>query len=435
MPARRQQPRFIRCAIYTRQSVARPGANPTLASCRLQRDACFRFIAAHLAQGWLPIAEDFDDEGESGGSIERPAFQRVLERIDEGLIDQVVVHRLDRLTRSVRDWGRIQTSFDQHSVKLAVVAGALETGTTAAAGFQLNMLASLAEFERSMISDRLRDARAARRQRGLRSAGRIPFGYASEPHTRQLLVVPAEAPIVKLAFNLAAKGLNPAQIAQSLNKGPHAKPDAPRNWIPRTVLRMLRNRTYLGLMPDGSTSIHDEIVTQALFNRVAASLDQRRTRTATPRPRVDGVDPFLLRGLLVCAQCGARMTTTSRAKIKPLPPTGHGRVPSDRYYRCRGANPCRGSHVSAEYVENGLIELMATPPRGLPQIERNVYMCIAWMWPNLVHENRKRFLDAYLDSVVWHPTWAFPRPVLADDLRRAIVAQREREAGPASPEP
>lgn len=78
---------------------------------------------------------------------------------------------------------------------------------------------------------------------------------------------------------------------------------------------------------------------------------------------------------------------------------------------------------------------MADPPRGLPLVERNVYMRLAWMWPNRVHENRRRFVDAYLDSAVWHPTWKLPRLMLADDLRRTIMVQREREAGLGLAEP
>ena len=225
---------------------ARPGRDPALASCRIQREACFRFIASHIDQRWVPVAESFDDEGESGASIERPAFMRLLQRVDQGLVDQVVVHRLDRLTRNARDWARIQMHLEPRNLGVAVVTGSVQTGTTALAGFQLNMLAAIAEFEREMIADRLRDARAARKQRGLRSAGRVPFGYSSDPHTRQLLIVPSEAEIVRMAFRLAAADLNPSQIARSLNDGPHATPETPRRWHPRTVLRMLATRPTLG---------------------------------------------------------------------------------------------------------------------------------------------------------------------------------------------
>ncbi len=425
MPAFDPRLRCVRCASYTRQSVARPGRDPALASCRLQREACVRFIASHIDQRWVPVAESFDDEGESGASIERPAFMRLLQRVDQGLVDQVVVHRLDRLTRNTRDWARIQMHLEPRNVGVAVVTGSVQTGTTALAGFQLNMLAAIAEFEREMIADRLRDARAARKQRGLRSAGRVPFGYASDPHTRQLLIVPSEAEIVTMAFRLAAADLNPSQIAQSLSAGPHAVPEKQRRWHPRTVLRMLRNRTYLGLMPDGSPAVHDAIIADELFAKVADVLDGRRTRTPSPRPQQEGADPFLLRGLLVCGQCGRPMTTTSPRKVKLVLATGHRRLPSHRYYRCRGPKPCPGAHVPAEFIEERLIEVMAEPPAGLAPAARDTFMCIARHWPNLVHINRRLFLVAYLEKVVWHPTWNLPQPVLAADLRLKFdIAQR-----------
>ncbi len=451
VPAFDPRLRYVRCAIYTRQSVARPGRDPALASCRLQREACFRFIASHIDQRWVPVAESFDDEGESGASIERPAFMRLLQRVDQGLVDQVVVHRLDRLTRNTRDWARIQMHLEPRNVGVAVVTGSVQTGTTALAGFQLNMLAAIAEctarglrpcswtslysvqqtglrtvrFEREMIADRLRDARTARKQRDLRSAGRIPYGYASDPRTRQLFVVASEAEIVRMAFRLAAADLNPSQIAQSLSAGPHAEPEKPRRWHPRTVLRMLRNRTYLGLMPDGSPAVHDAIIADELFAKVADVLDGRRTRTPSPRPQQEGADPFLLRGLLVCGQCGRPMTTTSPRKVKSVPVTGHRRLPLHRYYRCRGPKPCPGAHVPAEFIEERLLEVMADPPAGLAPVARHTFMCIARDWPLLVHMNRRLFLVAYLEKVIWHPTWNLPQPVLAADLTLKFdMAQR-----------
>lgn len=118
----------VRCAIYTRQSVHRPGGDPAVSSCALQRASCLDFVAEQSRHGWHALGEHFDDEGESGGSTDRPSLARLLTAIDAGRIDRVVVYRFDRLTRSVRDWARLLDRFRQHGVGFSVVAGDLMVG-------------------------------------------------------------------------------------------------------------------------------------------------------------------------------------------------------------------------------------------------------------------------------------------------------------------
>ena len=71
------------------------------------------------------MLDHFDDEGESGATTDRPALDRLVDAIVEGRIDRVVVHRLDRLTRSVLDWARIQHAFRAHGAAISVVQGDL----------------------------------------------------------------------------------------------------------------------------------------------------------------------------------------------------------------------------------------------------------------------------------------------------------------------
>lgn len=104
--------------------------------------------------------------------MDRPALQRLLDRVAAREIDRVVVHRLDRLVRSVRDWTEIVATLKRYGAALTIVAGNLHLGDVAMSDMVLNMLASFAEFEREMIGDRLRDVRASLRKRGIRNAGR-----------------------------------------------------------------------------------------------------------------------------------------------------------------------------------------------------------------------------------------------------------------------
>jgi DNA invertase Pin-like site-specific DNA recombinase len=118
----------IRCAIYTRQSVAR---DTDFTSSDAQRDACLALIHAHQSKGWVPIEEHFDDTGKSGATMNRPALERLIERITAGGVERVVVHRLDRLTRSVADWSTLVGTFRRYETELSVVAGDIHLGDLA----------------------------------------------------------------------------------------------------------------------------------------------------------------------------------------------------------------------------------------------------------------------------------------------------------------
>jgi DNA invertase Pin-like site-specific DNA recombinase len=120
-----------------------------------------------------------------------------------------VVYRLDRLTRKVLDWAHLIARFREAGTELSVVTGNLHHGMFAAGDLTLNLSVSFAELEHDIIVARLLDAHAARRGRGLRSAGRIPFGYMSDPVTRQLVIHPEEAASVARIFEMAVEASCP----------------------------------------------------------------------------------------------------------------------------------------------------------------------------------------------------------------------------------
>jgi site-specific DNA recombinase len=246
----------------------------------------------------MPLAESFDDEGETGATSQRPGLERLVAAILEGRVERVVVHRLDRLTRSILGWARLYRLFKANGVALTVARGGLRDADDATSQLHLHILALFAELERDMIAERLRDGRAVRHARGMRVAGRVPLGYLADPATKQLIVMPAEAETVRCMFASADMGEAPARIAANANEtGVVGKSGRPTRWSAKFVLRILRNPVYAGLLPDGSPGAHDAVVSRDLFDRVGAAILGRRTRTPTKRPTVEGeVDPFLLRG-------------------------------------------------------------------------------------------------------------------------------------------
>lgn len=426
---------FIACAIYTRQSVAHQDADE-FSSCKTQRLACLRFLASRLPELWLPVGGVFDDVGCSGATLERPGILALLERIAEEDIDRVVVHRFDRLTRNFRDWLTLVRVFEKHGVRLSVVSGELNTGELATENMTLNVLASFAELEREMICDRLRDARAARRQRGLRSAGRVPFGYASDPRTRQLVPNEPAAYLVREIFRRAAAGERPAAIAAWVNEeDEHVEALATKargSLSTRTVLRMLRNPVYVGDLGGQGEAVegaHPALVARDVFDVVQEIISRRRTRAPTARSdEMSREDPFLLRGLVTCSACGNTMTTSASRALSSSTKRGRRRSARDipRYYRCRGSRPCTGSQVAARDLEENVVCWLSEASRDqLPEhvSERLRYLMTAWSM--LWQVNRQRLLRALVEELRWDGKTSTFTIVLNEDW---IVHGHEREA-------
>jgi len=147
--------RARRCAIYTRKS-SEEGLEQGFNSLQAQREACEAFIKSQASEGWKLIKTAYDDGGMSGGTMERPALQRLLADIGEGLVDVVVVYKVDRLTRSLADFAKMVEMFDARGVSFVAVTQQFNT-TTSMGRLTLNVLLSFAQFEREVTGERIRD--------------------------------------------------------------------------------------------------------------------------------------------------------------------------------------------------------------------------------------------------------------------------------------
>src|SRR5437667_3184109 len=185
-----------RCAIYTRKS-SEEGLEQDFNSLHAQREACEAFIRSQVGEGWRLNKAHYDDGGLSGGTMERPALQRLLEDIKNGLVDVTVVYKVDRLTRSLADFAKMVEIFDASGVSFVAVTQQFNT-TTSMGRLTLNVLLSFAQFEREVTGERIRDKIAASKRKGMWMGGFVPLGY--EVHQRQLVVVESEAAVVRHIF-------------------------------------------------------------------------------------------------------------------------------------------------------------------------------------------------------------------------------------------
>ncbi|MCY1128625.1 recombinase family protein [Frigidibacter sp. RF13] len=188
----------IRCAIYTRKS-SEDGLDQQFNSLHAQREACAAYVASQKAEGWVLLPTEYDDGGLSGGTLERPAMQRLLGDVEEGLVDQIVVYKIDRLTRSLADFAKIVERLDAAGASFVSVTQSFNTATSMGR-LTLNMLLSFAQFEREVTAERIRDKIAASKRKGLWMGGNVPLGYEADGRT--LKINAAEAATVKMLYDL-----------------------------------------------------------------------------------------------------------------------------------------------------------------------------------------------------------------------------------------
>ncbi|MHA6264828.1 recombinase family protein [Arenibacterium sp. CAU 1754] len=188
----------IRCAIYTRKS-SEDGLEQEFNSLDAQREACAAYVASQKHEGWVLQPEYYDDGGLSGGSLERPALQRLLEHVRQGQVDQIVVYKIDRLTRSLADFSKIVDILDAADASFVSVTQSFNTATSMGR-LTLNMLLSFAQFEREVTAERIRDKIAASKRKGLWMGGSVPMGY--DPDGRTLKINDPEARTITTLYDL-----------------------------------------------------------------------------------------------------------------------------------------------------------------------------------------------------------------------------------------
>ncbi len=195
-PPMANNPKPLRCAIYTRKSTEH-GLELEFNSLDAQREACEAYIKSQASQGWRVLPQHYDDPAYSGGNLDRPALKKLLVDIDAGQVDVVVVYKIDRLTRSLADFAKLVEAFDARSISFVAVTQQFNT-TTSMGRLTLNVLLSFAQFERELSSERVRDKIAASRRKGKWTGGTVPLGY--DARDKKLVINKTEAETVRTIF-------------------------------------------------------------------------------------------------------------------------------------------------------------------------------------------------------------------------------------------
>jgi len=307
-----------RCAIYTRKS-SEEGLEQDFNSLHAQREACEAFIKSQAGEGWRLVKSAYDDGGLSGGTMERPALQRLLADISGGLIDVVVVYKVDRLTRSLADFAKMVEVFDARGVSFVAVTQQFNT-TTSMGRLTLNVLLSFAQFEREVTGERIRDKIAASKQKGMWMGGLVPLGY--DVIDRRLEVNQSEAGTVREIFRrylelgsvrLLMEDLNRRGIRSKVRVAKNGKRSGGNSFFRGALYELLSNPIYIGEIRHKGIrhpGLHEPIVDRELWDATQLLLRSHAARRA-PRAAKSAASPLTGR---LFDESGQSLTPTHAVK-------------------------------------------------------------------------------------------------------------------------
>ncbi|MBB5716618.1 recombinase family protein [Sphingomonas aerophila] len=346
----------VRCAIYTRKS-SDEGLEQSFNSLDAQREACAAYILSQASEGWTALPEVYDDGGLSGGTLERPALQRLLAEVAAGRVDIIVVYKVDRLTRSLFDFAKLVETFDAAGTSFVSVTQSFNT-TTSMGRLTLNMLLSFAQFEREVTAERIRDKIAASKARGMWMGGTPPLGYA--PDDRSLVIVDEQAALIRHLFarylvlgsvrlleeELASTGIT---VPKRVTIG--GKPLGGGAFTRGQLYQVLKNVTYTGkighkdnVYPGLHAAIVDDVTFAAVQTKLADHLQGHRSKAGV-------AESSPLAGKIVDADGEPLVATHSS---KPVVGGGDGGKVRHRYYVSRAlqqATSDTGLRVPAREIE------------------------------------------------------------------------------------
>ncbi len=347
----------VRAAIYTRKSTDE-GLASAFNSLDNQRERGETYVTSQAGLGWTTLPDRYDDGGFSGGTTARPALKRLLDEARAGAFEAVVVYRLDRISRSLRDFLAIHEFLEANGIALVSVTESINTSTPQGR-MMVNVLLSFAQYERELAGERTRHKIEGARRRGKWTGGHPPLGYDVVPEGGKLVVNKYEAAQVVAIYEMFAADPSLVRVLRELNRRGHTtkawttregKVRTGSAWNKSTLRTLLRDPIYVGMQKLGDETFdgeHDGIVPKRLWNQVQALMDRnRRDRGASER----NGQGFLLRGLLRCTACDAAMT--------PHWTRHHGRT--YRYYTCRSAQDrghdvCPTKSIQAAAVEEFVV--------------------------------------------------------------------------------
>lgn len=261
----------------------------------------------HINKQKWTLVDRFVDPGCSGKNLRRKDIQRLLQAVDDGLIDVIVVHKLDRLTRNIGDLHDLLKLFDKKNVKFVSVTENIDT-STAMGRMVVFLLGILAQWYRENLGEEVRKGMTGRAKKGLHNITVPLFGY-DRGEDGELLVIPNQAETVRWIFNQYIRGLGSSSIAKKLNER-GIRRNRGAQWDQHKVMMTLTNYHYIGKihwkaenLPESERIIrdgkHESIVPLETFEEAQRILQRRREGTISQNSY-----EYIFGGIVRCGACG-----------------------------------------------------------------------------------------------------------------------------------
>ena len=343
--------KFIRCAVYTRKS-CEDGLEQEFNSLDAQRLAGENYIASQIHENWRLVSKHYDDGGFSGGNMNRPALKELFEDIKAGLIDMVVVYKIDRLSRSLFDFSKIVELFNQYNVSFVSVTQSFNTSNSSGK-LMLNILLSFAQFERELSGERIRDKFAASLKKGMWMGGNPPLGYSVKD--RSLIINEEEKPIIKFIYEKFAETESYFMVTDLLNNSGYrtkirhlsnGKTTGGGKFQPNAVLHILKNPYYKGCVTHKGQVYqgqHEAIIPENEWEHVQ-EIFSKHGGGARKRDKI--ISPSFLKGIIRCESCDTPMIPSHCVKNGMR----------YRYYVCQKHQKFKSCNSAFKTVPAGPIE-------------------------------------------------------------------------------
>ncbi len=331
------------CAIYTRVSTDMQ-AEKEFSSCESQEQKIISFIESQ--NNWQ-IFKVYTDAGYTGANTNRPALQELLEDIKQNKIDIILAYKIDRLTRSPKDFYQLIEVLEKRNVSFISVTERFDTSTPAGRLLR-NIMLTFAQFERELTSERTKDKLLERAKKGLCSGGYTPFGY--ERKKKKFIINKKESEIIRLIFETYVEIGFIGKLYDFL-KEKNIKNRQGKLFLTPVIAFILRNPVYTGKIKYADKiyqGIHQPIISGELFE-LAQKIHKKRIR----KFRI--YRDFLFGGLINCKACDYKMTPCFTNKWSK------GKLKRYYYYRCTSTyhknwQDCPVKQISADRLEKYILE-------------------------------------------------------------------------------
>ncbi len=353
----------MKAAIYTRVSTDAQ-AEVEFNSCETQELKIRSFIAS---QNNIEVYKVYSDQGYTGANTDRPALKDLLHDIQDGKIDTVIAYKIDRLTRSPKDFYQLIEIFEKYNASFLSITERFDTSTPSGRLLR-NIMLTFGQFERELISERIRDKMLERAKKGMWNRGPAPFGYKKEE--KKLAIEPKESKTVRAIFEEYVASPRLGDIYRKL-KGEEMFNRAGLPIAKPALRHILQSVVYAGLIKHKGViyqGIHEPIVTKALFD------EAQKIKLDAVRPKVSMSYNYLLfPGLVQCKECGSIMTSAFASKHRA------GKRTRYFYYRCsvidkRDRSFCNIRQVSATRLDKFIVENLDKMRKNKQHLDSLVYM-------------------------------------------------------------